>query len=226
MLTVGALATLILLSCAIGTWVVATSDVSPFMIFPGPSLEITSRTVDEYYVRPYYHAVYYFSGCLTCLLLEDFRKRKIQQGCIGDFLAWNIFAPLSRLTFGVYLIHLPFLQLLLRASRERIHWSTFNIVTLLFGVLIWSFLLAYAAFILCEAPTNALSKLALGALMGTRHEKSGAHRAEPSENAIKPSVNGENKVLSQAKETGTIAFARGFIGASYDLQSVTPNSGC
>ncbi|KAL3208831.1 hypothetical protein MRX96_052448 [Rhipicephalus microplus] len=135
-------------------------------------------------------------------------------GFIGNFLAWDIFAPLSRLTFGVYLIHFPFLQLLLRASRERIHWSTFNMVTLLFGVLIWSFLLAFAAFILCEAPTNALSKLALGALMGKRRRRSEGHRQHSCENVIKAQLNGENKVLPQGKEIGNVASARGVIGAS------------
>lgn len=174
-------------------------------------------------MRPFYHAVCFFSGCMTLLVLDDFSARKISKtmqlmcwcvavtsalcvlfmklpwykspdppsevskllaafferilwslflawftlscatgrgGFVGRFLSSSVFAPLSRLSFCVYLIHYPFIMIMLHASRERIHYSHFTQVTLFFGVFIWSNLLAYMAYLVCEAPTAALDKLA------------------------------------------------------------------
>lgn len=81
-------------------------------------------------------------------------------GFMCKFLAWDAFVPLSRLAFGVYLIHLPFLQLFLHISRERIFFFHFVLISLVFIVLVWSFILSFIMFIFCEAPTAKLDKLA------------------------------------------------------------------
>ncbi|KAL1424887.1 hypothetical protein MTO96_019749 [Rhipicephalus appendiculatus] len=191
MVAVGAFLVLSLVGCAIATCAVAGSDLPPSMMFPGPVLQTMSKIVNEYYIRPYYHAVCYFSGCMTYLLMNDFRQRKMSKvvevtgwlvsvssallcvfvklawyrspnptseavkllaaffdrilwavslswitlacssgrgGFVSKFLSWNAFVPLSKLSFGVYLIHLPFIELLLHASRERITWSKFNML--------------------------------------------------------------------------------------------------
>ncbi|KAL1445309.1 hypothetical protein MTO96_029253, partial [Rhipicephalus appendiculatus] len=98
---------------------------------------------------------------------------------VGRFLSSSFFAPLSRLSFGIYLIHYPFLVVMLHASRERIHFSHFNQVTLFFGVFIWSCLLAFMAFLACEAPTAALDKLTFQGLTGRRNSV----KQEPRPNA-------------------------------------------
>ncbi|KAH7934492.1 hypothetical protein HPB51_029141 [Rhipicephalus microplus] len=46
-------------------------------------------------------------------------------GFLNTFLSWSAFTPLSRLTFGVYIIHLPFMQLWLHISRERVYYTHF-----------------------------------------------------------------------------------------------------
>lgn len=226
---VSAFVVLSVICCAFGTWVVASSDVLPFIVFPGPRLKAMINTFDGYYLRPYYHAVCYFSGCIAFLLVEGFRKRKIAKivqfagwcvsvscglasvfaklpwyrsanpasegvtlaasffdrifwsvflvwitlafssgrgGVLSKFLSWNAFVPLSKLSFCVYLIHFPFIQLMLNASRERIFWSHFNAITLWFATLVWSFLLAYVAFLACEAPSTTLCRLIFGKLIG------------------------------------------------------------
>ncbi|KAL1424902.1 hypothetical protein MTO96_019764 [Rhipicephalus appendiculatus] len=190
MVLLAAFATYSLVGCAFGTWVVARQHLLPFMIFPGPVVPLLTRTLNEFYIRPYYHAVCYFSGCMTFLLMVDFRKANVTKGVqlvgwcvsvscglisvfaklawyrspdpvsesvtllvaffdrilwsifivwitlscasgrggfVSTFLSWNAFVPLSKLSFGVYLIHLPFIQFMLHASKER--------VTLWFGVL-------------------------------------------------------------------------------------------
>ncbi|KAH8038549.1 hypothetical protein HPB51_001813 [Rhipicephalus microplus] len=83
-------------------------------------------------------------------------------GPVNTFLSWNAFLPLSKLAYGVYLIHMPFIELMMHSSRERVYYSEFSQVTLLFAVLVWCFLLSYFAFIACEAPTAALDKLVFG----------------------------------------------------------------
>ncbi|XP_050051610.1 nose resistant to fluoxetine protein 6-like [Dermacentor andersoni] len=80
-------------------------------------------------------------------------------GFVGTFLSWSAFTPLSRLTFGVYIIHLPFLQLSLHIARERLFFSHFFVVSFFFTLLVWSYLLSYLLFIFCEAPTGKLDKL-------------------------------------------------------------------
>ncbi|XP_065299088.1 nose resistant to fluoxetine protein 6-like [Dermacentor albipictus] len=218
-----------LIGCASSTWVVGRQHLLPFMMFPGPDVPLLTRTLSEFYTRPYYHAVCYFSGCVTFLLMGDFKKRNITTGMqvaawcvsvgcglisvfaklawyrspsptseavtllvaffdrilwsvfivwftlacasgrggfVGKFLSWNVFVPLSKLSFGVYLIHVPFIQVMLHASREKILWSKFNLVTLWFSVLIWSFLLSYLTFLACEAPMAKLNSLIFGGIIG------------------------------------------------------------
>ncbi|XP_065299086.1 nose resistant to fluoxetine protein 6-like isoform X3 [Dermacentor albipictus] len=229
MALVAVFSVLSVLSCAIGTLGVARSNLLPFMIFPGPDVNLLEKTYGDYYIRPYYHGVCYFSGCMTFILMKDFRKRNISKsmqlagwcvsvtcgltsvfgklawyrspnptseavtllaaffdrilwsifvtwmtlacfsgraGFVGKFLSWKAFVPLSKLSFGVYLIHLPFMQLMLHASRERVLWSHFNLVTLGFAVLVWSFLLSYLTYLACEAPTTKLNSLIFTRIVG------------------------------------------------------------
>ncbi|XP_049520741.1 nose resistant to fluoxetine protein 6 [Dermacentor silvarum] len=224
-----ALAVLSLLCCAIATWTVARLHLLPFIIIPFAHYTRMLSTINEYYIKPFYHAVCYFSGCMTSLMVADFRERQISKifqlagwvasfscglfcvfmkfpwylsqnptsdgaelvlaffdrilwsfclswitlacatsrgGALGKFLSWNAFVPLSKLSYGVYLIHWPFLELLMYSSRERVYWSVFNQVTLCFAVLVWCFLLSYLTFIACEAPTGALDKLLFSRLIG------------------------------------------------------------
>ncbi|KAL3196261.1 hypothetical protein MRX96_045283 [Rhipicephalus microplus] len=86
-------------------------------------------------------------------------------GPVNKLLSWNAFVPLSKLSYGVYLIHLPFLELVMHSSRERAYFSEFNQATRFFGALVWCFVLSYLVFVMCEAPTAALDRLTFGRLM-------------------------------------------------------------
>lgn len=110
-----------------------------------------------------------WSVCLSWITLACATGRG---GYINKFLSWNAFVPLSRLTFGVYLIHAPFIILFLHISRERILFSHFTLVSLCFAVLLWSYCLTYLMFVLCEAPTAQLDKLIfMGAGTKERRQK-------------------------------------------------------
>ncbi|KAL3197406.1 hypothetical protein MRX96_044920 [Rhipicephalus microplus] len=87
---VAAFSMLSLLGCAIGTWVVARHQLQPMVVFPGPIVPLMKQTFSEYYMKPYYHAVCYFSGCMTFILMEDFKKRKIAKVTLGfAVLIWS-----------------------------------------------------------------------------------------------------------------------------------------
>ncbi|XP_037514929.2 nose resistant to fluoxetine protein 6-like [Rhipicephalus sanguineus] len=218
------------------------------------------RTVNDYYMKPFYHAVCYFSGCMTCLIVADFRKRKISKtfqlagwcvsvscalfsvfvklpwylkenptsndieivvaffdrilwsisiawltlacstglgGPVSKLLSWNAFVPLSKLTYGVYLIHLPLFELMMHSSRERVDFSEFNRATVFFGVLLWCYVLSYFAFITCEAPTKALDKLVFGRLIrGGSSLKHEHQELLEDSNLKKESRGGENNEMS------------------------------
>ncbi|XP_050049866.2 nose resistant to fluoxetine protein 6-like [Dermacentor andersoni] len=110
-----------------------------------------------------------WSVCLSWITLACATGRG---GYINKFLSWNAFVPLSRLTFGVYLIHYPFIILFLHISRERMLFSHFTLVSLSFAVLLWSYCLTYLMFVLCEAPTAQLDKLIfMGAGRNERRQK-------------------------------------------------------
>lgn len=131
-----------------------------------------------------------WSVCLTGITLVCATGRG---GYINKFLSWNAFVPLSRLTFGVYLIHAPFIILYLHISRERILFSHFTLVSMSFAILLWSYCLTYLVFVLCEAPTAQLDKLIfmgtginerrpkLPLQNGAQHDKTWAVSTESSE---------------------------------------------
>lgn len=80
-------------------------------------------------------------------------------GFVNRFLCWSPFVPLSRLSFGVYLVHSPFFIMMYHIARERIFFSHFTLVSQCFAVVVWSYILSYFLFIACEGPTGHLEKL-------------------------------------------------------------------
>ncbi|KAL1413985.1 hypothetical protein MTO96_007800 [Rhipicephalus appendiculatus] len=94
-------------------------------------------------------------------------------GFVNRFLSWNGLGPLGRLSFGVYLIHVPFYNLMHRISRERRFYSHFVMVCNCFIVLTWSYILSYVLSIACELPVAHLEKLVF-----VRDQKNGSGTTE------------------------------------------------
>lgn len=103
-------------------------------------------------------------------------------GFVSKFLSWAPFAPLSRLSFAVYLIHFPFIEIMLHSSRERLYYSHFNQVTLFFSVLMWSYTLAYFMYLVCEGPTANLDKLFFGSTTRPQVENAASVKAQKGSN--------------------------------------------
>ncbi|CAN8019012.1 unnamed protein product [Ixodes persulcatus] len=218
----GIFALLSVVSCGISAWQVHGNHMPPFLVPVTEEFSTLIDTLNDYYILPFYHAVCFFAGCITLLLVEKYREVKISKlvqaslwcislscglyhlfmkidwyrardptsetgklfyafsdrivwsicvswitfacstgrgGILNRFLSWDGFVPLSRLSFGVYLIHSPFYLFMYHIARERIFFSHFTLVSQCFSVLVWSYLLSYLMFIACEAPTGHLEKL-------------------------------------------------------------------
>ncbi|CAN7937295.1 unnamed protein product, partial [Ixodes hexagonus] len=82
-------------------------------------------------------------------------------GVAQKFLSWGAFVPLSRLSFGIYLVHIPWYFVTSNARRELMYWSVVNVITLSVSAYFWSSLIACIIFLMCEAPTGRISKLLL-----------------------------------------------------------------
>ncbi|XP_070385945.1 nose resistant to fluoxetine protein 6-like isoform X2 [Dermacentor albipictus] len=211
-----------LLCCGIASWEIYGTHMLPFIVSLYPSYKVVLDTTTYYYELPFYHAVCFFSGCITFTLVEQYGKAKISKmiqallwctalfcglcclfmklawnrseerrtetirmfaafsdrilwsicmawfsfacitgrgGIVNGFLSWKGFAPLGRLSFGVYLIHVPFYHVMNRISRERRFYSHFTMVSNCFVVLTWSYILSYILSIACELPFAHLEKL-------------------------------------------------------------------
>nr|XP_054918962.1 nose resistant to fluoxetine protein 6-like [Dermacentor andersoni] len=106
-------------------------------------------------------------------------------GFVSKFLSWPAFVPLSRLSFAVYLIHFPFIDIMLHASRERLYYSNFNQVTLFFAVFLWSYILAYFMYLVCEGPTANLDKLAFSSITRPRNENEASTTVQKASNGTR-----------------------------------------
>lgn len=109
-----------------------------------------------------------WSAFLSWLVIACARGRG---GFVGRFLSWSAFVPLSRLSFGVYLVHLPYYVVMCFVSRERIFYSMLGVVSTAFSIFVWSCFLSYGIFILCECPTGVIEKtfLAFNEIEKTTH---------------------------------------------------------
>lgn len=109
-----------------------------------------------------------WSAFLSWLVIACARGRG---GFIGRFLSWGAFVPLSRLSFGVYLVHLPYFVVMCFVARERIYYSMLGVISMTFSIFVWSCLLSYAMFVLCECPTGVIEKtfLAFSGIEKTVH---------------------------------------------------------
>lgn len=103
-------------------------------------------------------------------------------GYVSKFLSWAPFVPLSRLSFAVYLIHFPFIEIMLHTSRERLYYSHFNQVTLFFAVFLWSYILAFFMYLVCEGPTANLDKLAFSFIARPRNENEASATVQKASN--------------------------------------------
>ncbi|XP_059353377.1 nose resistant to fluoxetine protein 6-like [Daphnia carinata] len=80
-------------------------------------------------------------------------------GFLHQFLSWKFFLPLSRLSYAVYLLHLHYMFAYLSHMRKPVYMSEYIYVTTYFGILVTTFIMAFAVSIFVEMPLTNLDKL-------------------------------------------------------------------
>eukprot|EP00658_Telonema_sp_P-2_P078680 TRINITY_DN742_c0_g1_i1.p1 TRINITY_DN742_c0_g1~~TRINITY_DN742_c0_g1_i1.p1 ORF type:complete len:690 (+),score=130.10 TRINITY_DN742_c0_g1_i1:200-2269(+) len=81
---------------------------------------------------------------------------------VNKMLSVPIFVPLSRLSYGVYVLHLTVLSTMIGALRSPMHYTDSYAVFVYMGVLAISYMLAAALFVLVDLPVAALEAKYLG----------------------------------------------------------------
>lgn len=87
-------------------------------------------------------------------------------GLLNRLLSWKVWLPLSRLTFGVYLIHPLVLYFQFWTIRERIYGSHLSMVYLFLGNMAFSLGASVVFYVSFEAPFRAISRTYLEKLLG------------------------------------------------------------
>ncbi|XP_050049863.1 nose resistant to fluoxetine protein 6-like [Dermacentor andersoni] len=82
-------------------------------------------------------------------------------GLVSRFLSWKALVPLSRLSFGIYCIHVPLYYFIFALARERTFVGNFTMVLLSLGAFVLSGMLSFIVFVACEAPVGRLEKMVL-----------------------------------------------------------------
>ncbi|XP_075538428.1 nose resistant to fluoxetine protein 6-like [Dermacentor variabilis] len=85
---IGAFVLLSLLGCSLATWQVAGTHMNPFMVAMSETVTMLVDTMNNYYVLPFYHAVAYFSGCITYLLMDEYKERPLSKAL--QVIAWCV----------------------------------------------------------------------------------------------------------------------------------------
>ncbi|XP_066998619.2 nose resistant to fluoxetine protein 6 [Anabrus simplex] len=95
-------------------------------------------------------------------------------GVIDSFLSWPWFQPLSRLTYSMYLVHIPLQMVNVSAMRTLYYLSDDNIMREFFGDLVISLLLAIVLTLTFESPFIVLEKELLSGRKKKRIESTDA----------------------------------------------------
>ncbi|XP_078664426.1 nose resistant to fluoxetine protein 6-like isoform X2 [Branchiostoma floridae x Branchiostoma belcheri] len=90
-------------------------------------------------------------------------------GVVNTILSWNVWVPLSRLTYSAYLIHPIVMYLTYHTAESAIHLTTFNMIHLFLGHLMLGYGLAVLVFVFVESPTISLLKITVGNRAAPNH---------------------------------------------------------
>ena len=89
-------------------------------------------------------------------------------GPINSFLAWNAWAPLAKITYACYLVHLTLIAFINSLPQYQIYLSQAYMIYLSLGNIIASMAAGFFCVLLFEAPTMHMEKLLFWSLGITR----------------------------------------------------------
>ncbi|XP_067685689.1 O-acyltransferase like protein-like [Haliotis asinina] len=118
----------------------------------GPGWGIDGRTAFDTLFRPVWALVLAWVVFMCC---------KGKGGIVDWMLSWDWWQPLSRLTYGAYLVHLVLMITETLSMRSLIYYTQGYVVYRFFGFVCMSFIVSFMMAILVEAPLLQLEKLVL-----------------------------------------------------------------
>ncbi|XP_067686619.1 O-acyltransferase like protein-like [Haliotis asinina] len=118
----------------------------------GPGWGIDGRTAFDTLFRPVWALVLAWVVFMCCTG---------KGGIVDWMLSWDWWQPLSRLTYGAYLVHLVLMITETLSMRSLIYYTQGYIVYRFFGFVCMSFIVSFMMAILVEAPLLQLEKLVL-----------------------------------------------------------------
>ncbi|XP_067687124.1 O-acyltransferase like protein-like [Haliotis asinina] len=113
---------------------------------------VEARTAHETLYRPVWGLVLAWVIFMCC---------KGKAGFVDWMLSWDWWQPLSRLTYGAYLMHIMLIQTETATARSLVNFTSGYIVYRFLGYTCMSFILSFMVSILVEAPLLQLEKLLL-----------------------------------------------------------------
>ncbi|XP_035683589.1 nose resistant to fluoxetine protein 6-like [Branchiostoma floridae] len=80
-------------------------------------------------------------------------------GLVNTFLSWELWVPLSRLTYCAYLVHPMVIYVAFYTREVTLHYSTLTVIYFFLGNLVLSYGLAFLVSVTVEAPLLGLEKI-------------------------------------------------------------------
>ncbi|PIK40601.1 putative nose resistant to fluoxetine protein 6-like [Apostichopus japonicus] len=82
-------------------------------------------------------------------------------GPIGKFLSWEVWLPLSRVSYCVYLFHPVVMLHYVLTSNDQLHWNTYTSVYMFLSFFVATYTVSLAVSLLVEVPLLKMTKLLL-----------------------------------------------------------------
>ncbi|CAN7993148.1 unnamed protein product, partial [Ixodes hexagonus] len=99
-------------------------------------------------------------------------------GLLYKFLSWNLFLPLSRLTYCIYLVHGLVFFLRMMRLRTMVNIDEVFQFILALGVFVFSTFFAYLVHLMVEAPTIRFEKMILDRPARPKTDTNGNHKSD------------------------------------------------
>ncbi|KAK7866350.1 hypothetical protein R5R35_003277 [Gryllus longicercus] len=97
-------------------------------------------------------------------------------GIVNKILSWNFFQPLARLSYGLYLMHIPILTLFSGVVQSPMYLADVTIIPYFFGVLLMTLAWTIPMVLLFESPIILIEKSIFAGNLWRQREQPGEYR--------------------------------------------------
>ncbi|GLG92878.1 Uncharacterized protein GBIM_00428 [Gryllus bimaculatus] len=155
----------------------------PWHILLGWTLSTVLMLAALYGAYPFQQPTYVYNGVEIAFWLSLFRVMwslglgwiifacdQGYGGIVNTILSWSFFQPLSRLCYGVYLLHFPILEIYSGVIQSPVYLADINVIPQFLGMLVMSGLWTIPMVLLFESPIIFIEKSIIGAVSERQRE--------------------------------------------------------